>query len=51
MPELMTGDAAVPFCLPDGHRRSVCLEDFKGRWMVLYFYPKDQTPGCSLASN
>jgi len=48
MSDIKAGDAAVPFCLPDGHEKSVCLEDLKGRWLVLYFYPKDQTPGCSL---
>jgi thioredoxin-dependent peroxiredoxin len=48
MSDLRAGDAAVPFCLPDGHVHSVCLVDFRGRWLVLYFYPKDQTPGCSL---
>jgi len=48
MPDIKTGDAAVAFCLPDGHERTVRLEDFKGKWLVLYFYPKDQTPGCSL---
>jgi thioredoxin-dependent peroxiredoxin len=47
-PDLRPGDAAVPFDLPDAHEKSFRLEDIKGRWLVLYFYPKDQTPGCSL---
>jgi peroxiredoxin Q/BCP len=48
MPDLRPGDKAVSFRLPDSHENEVRLEDFKGRWLVLYFYPKDQTPGCSL---
>lgn len=38
---------APDFSLPDqtNHRRS--LKDFKGKWLVLYFYPKDDTPGCT----
>jgi thioredoxin-dependent peroxiredoxin len=42
------GKKAVTFCLPDGERTSVCLDRFKGKWVVLYFYPKDNTPGCTI---
>jgi peroxiredoxin Q/BCP len=33
------------FCLPDQTGTKVCLKDFKGKWIVLYFYPKDSTSG------
>jgi peroxiredoxin Q/BCP len=39
--------AAPPFCLPDGERNLHCLSDFKGKWVILYFYPKDNTSGCT----
>jgi peroxiredoxin Q/BCP len=42
------GDKAILFCLPDSNQKNVCLKDFAGKWIVLYFYPKDQTPGCTL---
>ena len=41
------GDAAPQFCLPGMDEREVCLDDFKGKWLVLYFYPKDNTSGCT----
>lgn len=39
---------APAFCLPDAEKRTVCLEQFRGTWVVLYFYPRDNTPGCTL---
>lgn len=33
--------------IPDQNNKIVKIEDFKGRWLVLYFYPKDNTPGCT----
>jgi len=39
---------APDFCLKDQDDKNVCLEDYKGNWVVLYFYPKDNTPGCTL---
>ncbi len=39
------GDFAPQFCLPDQQGQEVCLESFKGKWAVLYFYPKDNTSG------
>jgi thioredoxin-dependent peroxiredoxin len=47
MVSLKTGDAAPPFegLTTDGKR--VRLEDYRGRKLVLYFYPKDDTPGCT----
>jgi peroxiredoxin Q/BCP len=40
------GSAAPDFTLPS-QEGSVSLKDYRGKWVVLYFYPKDQTPGCS----
>ena len=45
---LNPGEAALDFCLKDAKQKSVCLNDFKGKNVVLYFYPKDNTPGCTL---
>jgi thioredoxin-dependent peroxiredoxin len=42
------GKPAPSFCLPDAEGKEVCLESFRGKWVVLYFYPKDNTPGCTL---
>lgn len=44
---LKVGDKAPDFSLPDQNGRPVSLEDFKGKTVVLYFYPKDDTPGCT----
>jgi thioredoxin-dependent peroxiredoxin len=41
------GSSAPDFTLPSQEGSSVSLKDYRGRWVVLYFYPKDQTPGCS----
>jgi peroxiredoxin Q/BCP len=41
------GSAAPDFTLPSQEGTSVSLKDYRGKWVVLYFYPKDQTPGCS----
>lgn len=41
------GKEAPDFCLLDENGQKVCLSDFKGKWVVLYFYPKDNTPGCT----
>jgi len=35
------------FCLKDADEKKVCTKDFRGKWVVLYFYPKDNTPGCT----
>jgi peroxiredoxin Q/BCP len=47
MPMPAAGEAAPPFALPDQAGASVALEDLRGRWVVLYFYPRDDTPGCT----
>jgi peroxiredoxin Q/BCP len=41
------GSAAPEFTLPSQEGSPVSLKDYRGKWVVLYFYPKDQTPGCS----
>jgi thioredoxin-dependent peroxiredoxin len=41
------GSAAPDFTLPSQESASVSLRDYRGSWVVLYFYPKDQTPGCT----
>lgn len=44
---LTQGSLAPDFRLTDQHGNTVQLSDFRGRWVVLYFYPKDMTPGCT----
>jgi len=39
--------SAPNFTLPNQDGDTVSLADFKGKWVVLYFYPKDDTPGCT----
>jgi peroxiredoxin Q/BCP len=41
------GSIAPDFNLPDQNEQQHTLADFKGKWLVLYFYPKDDTPGCT----
>ncbi len=45
--ELTTGTLAPDFVLQDQHGNSHKLSDYKGKRVVLYFYPKDDTPGCT----
>jgi peroxiredoxin Q/BCP len=45
---LAIGRSAPAFTLPDQDGRSVALSDLRGRWVVLYFYPRDDTPGCTV---
>ncbi len=44
---LEIGDKVPDFCLPNQDEEEICFRDIKGRWIVLYFYPKDNTPGCT----
>ena len=44
---LMVGDKAPAFSLKNTEGKTVKLSDFKGKKVVLYFYPKDNTPGCT----
>lgn len=45
--KLKTGDLAPDFALLDQKGEQRRLSDFRGRWVVLYFYPRDNTPGCT----
>ena len=44
---LKVGDKAPEFNLKDSSDKDVTLKDFKGKRIILYFYPKDNTPGCT----
>ena len=44
---LQIGDKAPAFTMPVNDTKSVSLSDFKGKPLILYFYPKDDTPGCT----
>jgi len=46
--EIQIGQKAPSFLLNDSNEKKIHLEDFQGKWIVLYFYPKDNTSGCSL---
>ena len=48
MTTLKIGDPAPDFCLPDPDRGEICLSDQRDKWVILYFYPKDNTKGCTL---
>lgn len=45
---MKVGQSAPDFCLLDQDGNRTCLEDLRGKWVILYFYPRDNTPGCSL---
>ena len=45
--ELKPGDPAPAFALRDQHGKMHHLADYQGQWLVVYFYPKDDTPGCT----
>ena len=47
MAKLAIGNIAPDFQLPDASEKTHRLSDYKGKWVVLYFYPKDNTPGCT----
>ncbi len=47
MVTLKTGDAAPLFSANDQHGNEISLQSLKGKKVVLYFYPKDDTPGCT----
>ncbi len=38
---------AIDFSLPDQEGKLHQLSDYQGKWVVIYFYPKDDTPGCT----
>lgn len=45
--ELKIGDVAPQFCLPNQENNEICLKDYHGKNVVIYFYPKDNTSGCT----
>ena len=48
---LATGTTAPNFTLPSQDKPAVSLSDYKGKWVVLYFYPKDKTSGCTIEAH
>ncbi|MEY2976561.1 MAG: thioredoxin-dependent thiol peroxidase [Prochlorotrichaceae cyanobacterium] len=44
---LNLGDPAPSFSLPNSEGKLVSLADFAGQWLVIFFYPRDNTPGCT----
>ncbi|PZD73965.1 Putative peroxiredoxin bcp [Acaryochloris thomasi RCC1774] len=44
---LDVGDSAPDFTLPNQDEAPISLASFQGQWVVLYFYPRDNTPGCT----
>ena len=44
---IQINEKAPEFCLPNQDEVEICSRDLKGKWIVLYFYPKDSTPGCT----
>ena len=49
MPQV--GQAAPDFSLPSQDGTNISLDSFKGKWVVLYFYPKDMTTGCTIEAH
>ncbi len=45
--KLNVGDVATEFSLPDQNSTIRTLGEFSGKWLLIYFYPKDNTPGCT----
>jgi peroxiredoxin Q/BCP len=45
---LKKGDKAPEFKLPDKDGKKISLKDYRGKWVIVYFYPKDDTPGCTI---
>lgn len=45
------GQLAPTFTLPSQDGSHIALESFRGKWVVLYFYPKDMTPGCTIEAH
>lgn len=48
---LIKGDQAPDFTATDERGKTVNLSDFKGKGLILYFYPKDMTPGCTIQAH
>ena len=50
MTHLKAGDKAPQFSVPDENGNIISLTDFKGKKLIIYFYPKDNTPTCTVES-
>ncbi len=48
---LKEGDVAPAFSLENAESKQVSLKDFGGQTVIIYFYPKDNTPGCTIEAN
>lgn len=48
---LKVGDKAPDFSMPTNGHNKISLSDLLGKFVVLYFYPKDDTPGCTIEAN
>ena len=48
---LQAGAVAPNFSLPSQEEKQVSLAEYKGKWVVLYFYPKDMTSGCTIEAH
>jgi peroxiredoxin Q/BCP len=48
MSDVSVGSKAPGFCLLDQEEKEVCLSNLKGNYVVVYFYPKDNTSGCTM---
>ena len=48
---ITVGQKAPDLCLPDMDEKETCLADLRGKWVVLYFYPKDNTSGCTIEAS
>jgi thioredoxin-dependent peroxiredoxin len=48
---IQPGATAPNFTLPSQENTPVSLSDYRGKWVVLYFYPKDMSPGCSVEAH
>ncbi len=45
---LSAGNPFPNFSLPNQNGKTMKLSDFAGQWLIVYFYPKDDTPGCTI---
>jgi thioredoxin-dependent peroxiredoxin len=50
-PDLQPGTKAPSFTLPSQDGTPISLSDYKGKWVVLYFYPKDKSSGCTIQAH
>ena len=51
MTELTIGMPAPDFCLPDADEKMACLSELRGIYVIVYFYPKDRSSGCTLEAH